>query len=208
MHAPSSMEELNEQRTPASTRSTPTDNEFEGRPLQNRDRTITPRRSQRIPGNIIESSKISVLEAKIINKVQTGLREGHAGDKGRGIFATEEFAQGAYVVTYEGDILTHEEAKEKGKEYELSGAGSYVFEFEFKNKKVYIDATPESDNYGKFGRLVNHSKNGNCKPVLQDINDRPYIYLQATKVINIDDEILFDYADRSRQSVVHNPWLG
>ena len=68
-----------------------------------------------------------------------------------------------------------------------------------------IDATAES---GRLGRLVNHSR---VKPNLQTkvviVNDIPRLILVAKKDIEPGTELLYDYGDRSKESLLCHPWL-
>ena len=68
-----------------------------------------------------------------------------------------------------------------------------------------IDATAES---GRLGRLVNHSR---VKPNLQTkvviVNDIPRLILVAKKEIEPGTELLYDYGDRSKESLLCHPWL-
>lgn len=67
-----------------------------------------------------------------------------------------------------------------------------------------IDSTKET---GRLGRLVNHSKNGNCQTRLHPIDGTPHLILVASKDISIDEELLYDYGDRSKASISAHPWL-
>ena len=68
-----------------------------------------------------------------------------------------------------------------------------------------VDATAES---GKLGRLLNHSKqNGNCRTKVVPIGDRPYLILVAARNITVGEELLYDYGDRSKESIAAHPWL-
>ena len=69
-----------------------------------------------------------------------------------------------------------------------------------------MDATKES---GGYGRIINHSrKKPNCMPkVMTDDKGKPRLVFLAKKDIPQNTELLFDYNDRSRQSVQAYPWL-
>lgn len=67
-----------------------------------------------------------------------------------------------------------------------------------------VDATKESD---RLGRLINHSKNGNCQTKLHDINGIPHLILVASRDIQEGEELLYDYGDRSKASIEAHPWL-
>lgn len=67
-----------------------------------------------------------------------------------------------------------------------------------------VDATKETD---RLGRLINHSKNGNCQTKLHDINGIPHLILVASRDIEEGEELLYDYGDRSKASIAAHPWL-
>lgn len=68
-----------------------------------------------------------------------------------------------------------------------------------------IDATEES---GKLGRLLNHSKtNSNCHPKIVIVQDRPCLILFASRNIATGEELQYDYGDRSKVSIDSHPWL-
>lgn len=67
-----------------------------------------------------------------------------------------------------------------------------------------MDATKES---GRLGRLINHSKTGNCQTKLHPIDGTPHLILVASRDIDAEEELLYDYGDRSKASVMAHPWL-
>lgn len=67
-----------------------------------------------------------------------------------------------------------------------------------------VDATKET---GRMGRLINHSKSGNCQTKLHDINGVPHLILVASRDIDEGEELLYDYGDRSKASIAAHPWL-
>lgn len=67
-----------------------------------------------------------------------------------------------------------------------------------------VDATKETE---RLGRLINHSKNGNCQTKLHDINGIPHLILVASRDIEEGEELLYDYGDRSKASIAAHPWL-
>lgn len=67
-----------------------------------------------------------------------------------------------------------------------------------------IDATKET---GRLGRLVNHSRYGNLTTKTVSINNKPHLVLIAKDLIQEGVEILYDYGDRSKESLVNHPWL-
>lgn len=67
-----------------------------------------------------------------------------------------------------------------------------------------IDATEET---GKLGRLVNHSRNGNLVTKTVAVNGQPHLILVAKNDIKPGVELTYDYGDRSKESLTHHPWL-
>lgn len=67
-----------------------------------------------------------------------------------------------------------------------------------------VDATRETN---RLGRLINHSKCGNCQTKLHDIDGVPHLILIASRDIAAGEELLYDYGDRSKASIEAHPWL-
>lgn len=67
-----------------------------------------------------------------------------------------------------------------------------------------VDATKETS---RLGRLINHSKTGNCQTRLHAIDGNPHLILVASRDIKAEEELLYDYGDRSKASVLAHPWL-
>jgi len=59
-----------------------------------------------------------------------------------------------------------------------------------------------------LGRLVNHSRlNMNLLPKVVEYRDEPRLILVAKRDIQSEEELLYDYGDRSKQSIQAHPWL-
>ena len=68
-----------------------------------------------------------------------------------------------------------------------------------------IDATAET---GRYGRLVNHSrKTPNLLPTVIMNGESPRLLLIAKRDIEPGVELLYDYGDRSKESLELHPWL-
>lgn len=150
--------------------------------------------------------KIAHLQSKILKKDEEGLRIEYFVDKGRGIIATREFSRNEFVIEYAGHLVDHKTAMTLEDVYSQDAQnGCYMFYFEFGGKRYCIDATAESP---RMGRLINHSLQGNLKPIVVDLNLTPHIVFIAASHIFIGDEVTYDYGDRRRSSISHFPWLG
>jgi len=83
--------------------------------------------------------------------------------------------------------------------------GSYMYWFKHKGTEYCIDATGES---GRYGRLLNHSlKKPNCVTKVVMLGNTPRLILVAKHDLEEETELLYDYGDRSKQSVKDHPWL-
>lgn len=67
-----------------------------------------------------------------------------------------------------------------------------------------VDATKETS---RLGRLINHSKNGNLQPKVHDMNGVPHLIFLASRDLKVDEELLYDYGDRSKEATAAHPWL-
>jgi len=146
------------------------------------------------------------LQKRILSGAEIGLEVRVIPEKGRGVFAGKVFLKGDYVCEYAGDLIEVQEAKEREIEYEKDPEiGSYMFFFQYKSKKYCVDATEETD---RLGRLFNHSKTAsNVSSKLFPINGVPYLILCASVDIQVGEELLYDYGDRSKKSLDDHPWL-
>ncbi|XP_011493824.1 PREDICTED: N-lysine methyltransferase SETD8-B-like [Ceratosolen solmsi marchali] len=163
------------------------------------------RRSERkYTKKVIDEKQID-LENKILNEIEDGLEIKEFEDKGRGIITTKEFYRGDFVIEYIGDLIHGAVAKKREIQYAKNkNIGCYMYYFKHKNTQYCIDATKES---GKLGRLINHSRKGNLVSRIVEINQIPHLVLFAKTDVSIGTEILYDYGDRSRESVQNHPWL-
>ncbi|XP_042621657.1 N-lysine methyltransferase KMT5A-A-like [Cyprinus carpio] len=145
------------------------------------------------------------IDMLITNGIENGMMVRYIEGKGRGVFATQKFQKGQYVVEYHGDLLQITDAKKREALYAQDPTtGCYMYYFQYLSKTYCVDATKESD---RLGRLINHSKNGNCQTKLHDINGIPHLILVASRDIQEGEELLYDYGDRSKASIEAHPWL-
>ncbi|XP_034026250.1 lysine methyltransferase 5Ab [Thalassophryne amazonica] len=163
------------------------------------------RRSNRKTQGELKDEEHKHIDDLIKNDVEEGLQVKHTEGKGRGVFALRDFKKGAFVVEYHGDLLEVTEAKKREAEYAQDPqTGCYMYYFQYQTKTYCVDATKETD---RLGRLINHSKNGNCQTKLHAINGTPHLILVASRDIEENEELLYDYGDRSKASILAHPWL-
>ncbi|CAJ1070076.1 N-lysine methyltransferase KMT5A-A [Xyrichtys novacula] len=163
------------------------------------------RRSSRKSKTELKCEEKKLLDELITKGIEEGMEVQYIEGKGRGVFATRCFQKGKYVVEYHGDLLQINDAKKREAEYAQNPAtGCYMYYFQYLCKTYCVDATKET---GRLGRLINHSKTGNCQTKLHDINGVPHLILVASRNIDEGEELLYDYGDRSKASIAAHPWL-
>uniref|UniRef100_A0A4W5NFS4 [histone H4]-lysine(20) N-methyltransferase n=1 Tax=Hucho hucho TaxID=62062 RepID=A0A4W5NFS4_9TELE len=163
------------------------------------------RRSSRKSNAELKNKEHGHLDYLIKNGVEGGLQAKHIEGKGRGVFAVRCFKKGTFVIEYHGDLLHLADAKEREALYAQDpGTGCYMYYFQYLSKTYCVDATKEST---RLGRLLNHSKTGNCQTKLHDIDGIPHLILVASRDIESEEELLYDYGDRSKESISAHPWL-
>ena len=127
--------------------------------------------------------------------------------KNRGIVTKKDFDKGDFVVEYAGEMIDCRKAKEREILYAQDiSKGCYMYYFQNNGVQFCIDATDES---GRYGRLINHSRlHANLLPkVIMNKNKLPHLILIAKCDIKPGTELLYDYGDRSRETIAANPWL-
>jgi len=128
--------------------------------------------------------------------------------KNRGIVPTIKLSKGDFVVEYSGELIEHTTAEERENRYAMDiSKGCYMYYFKTNGKHYCIDATAET---GRLGRLLNHSRlNPNCitKVIQIEKQEQPRLVLIAKCDIEAGTELLYDYGDRSKESLAAHPWL-
>ncbi|XP_030625334.1 N-lysine methyltransferase KMT5A-A [Chanos chanos] len=163
------------------------------------------RRSSRKSKSELKCEEKKHIDELITKGIENGMMVQYIEGKGRGVFATQNFQKGQYIVEYHGDLLPITDAKKREAMYAQNPeTGCYMYYFQYLSKTYCVDATKETD---RLGRLINHSKNGNCQTKLHDINGIPHLILVASRDIQEGEELLYDYGDRSKASIAAHPWL-
>ena len=168
------------------------------------------RRSSRKPESVLLQQERDSIEAHLKRNDDStlGLMVQEFTGRGRGVVATRNFDKNNFVVEYHGEIVNIGEAKKREAIYSLdSNVGSYMFYFKDSlGRSFCVDATNES---GRYGRLINHSKeNQNLKATVFMIENEPRLILKASKYIPAGQELHYDYNDKSQDSLKLFPWLG
>ncbi|KAH8351045.1 hypothetical protein KR084_001176 [Drosophila pseudotakahashii] len=163
------------------------------------------RRSVRKTKTAVKEEWMRGLEQAVLEERCEGLQVRHFMGKGRGVVAERPFKRNEFVVEYVGDLISINEAGDREKRYALDeNAGCYMYYFKHKTQQYCIDATVDT---GKLGRLINHSRAGNLMTKVVLIKQRPHLVLLAKDDIEPGEELTYDYGDRSKESLLHHPWL-
>nr|XP_055074191.1 uncharacterized protein LOC129453834 isoform X2 [Misgurnus anguillicaudatus] len=111
---------------------------------------------------------------------------------GRGVFTTEAFFRGDFVLEYRGELLTSEESLDRSKLYN-DVENTFLFDFQWHGKNWCMDASKED---GSLGRLVNDEhRNPTCKIRTVEVNKKPHLCLFAVRDIQPGEEITYSYGD-------------
>ncbi|XP_064461175.1 N-lysine methyltransferase KMT5A-like isoform X1 [Ornithodoros turicata] len=163
------------------------------------------RRSVRKTRTTLKKEKQKHVEEAILTGNEEGFEVIELDDKGRGVITTKHVRAGEFVLEYAGELISVHEAKEREHIYAKDNSiGCYMYYFTCRNKQYCVDATQES---GRLGRLVNHSKKGNLKTQTCIVQGTPRLVLVAQRDITPGEELLYDYGDRSKASIQSYPWL-
>ncbi|XP_041493095.1 N-lysine methyltransferase KMT5A-like [Microtus oregoni] len=179
----------------------------QGKTQQNRKLTdfYLVRRSSRKSKAELQSEEKKKIDELIESRKDEGMKIDLIDGKGRGVIATKQFSREDFVVEYHGDLIEISDAKKREALYAQDPSrGCYMYYFQYRSKTYCVDATRETN---RLGRLINHSRYGNCKTKLHDIDGVPHLILIASRDIAAGEEILFDYGDCSKASIEAYPWL-
>jgi len=166
------------------------------------------RRSERkVQAEIVKNIKNDVEEKLLADSdADLGIEVADIENKGRGVKTTKYFVKGEFVVEYAGPLVDLKTANDLEEKYSMdTSKGCYMYYFQHKSKQYCVDATAES---GRYGRLLNHSRvSPNCVTKVVGMKDSPRLILVANQDIAAGTELLFDYGDRSKDSLKAHPWL-
>jgi SET domain-containing protein len=108
---------------------------------------------------------------------------------GWGVFATERIPKNKRIIDYAGEKITHRESAIREKRYLEQGR---IWCFHLDNRWV-IDGSVN----GNISRFINHSCTPNCYAQIVD----GIIWIRASKTIEPDTELTFDYATDGEKSI-------
>ncbi|KYQ89153.1 OTU domain containin protein [Tieghemostelium lacteum] len=132
--------------------------------------------------------------------------------KGNGVRLLEDVeSSGVLIVEYKGDLINKHEAERREKLYRATSTSlrpdCYLFYFDHCGKVLCVDPTIPSEEFG-HGRYINHKVAGaNLDPIKITVEGVPRIVLISNRPISKNEELFFDYGDRSQDSLTYFPWL-
>ncbi|XP_071619415.1 N-lysine methyltransferase KMT5A isoform X3 [Heliangelus exortis] len=142
------------------------------------------RRSSRKSKSELETEERRKIDELITSGKEEGMKIDYIDGKGRGVIATKQFNRGEFVVEYHGDLIEITDAKKREAVYAQDpSTGCYMYYFQYLSKTYCVDATKETN---RLGRLINHSKCGNCQTKLHDIDGVPHLILIASRDIKAE----------------------
>jgi len=114
--------------------------------------------------------------------------------RGWGVKALHKIKKGTFVMEYVGEVITNEEAENRGKVYDAEGR-TYLFDLDYNDGDCPF--TVDAALYGNVSHFMNHS----CEPNLSvygvwinTLDPRlPRIAFFANKMIERGEELTFDY---------------
>ncbi|XP_023328199.1 histone-lysine N-methyltransferase SUV39H1-A [Eurytemora carolleeae] len=121
---------------------------------------------------------------------------------GWGVRTLENIKKGSFVVQYVGEVITSDEAEERGKKYDADGK-TYLFDLDF-NLGDENPFTVDAAFYGNLSHFINHS----CDPNLNIFNvyincldpNLPQLCLFARRNIKKGEELNFDYSQSTQSA--------
>lgn len=121
---------------------------------------------------------------------------------GWGVKTLRKIKRGSFVIQYVGEVITNEEAEQRGKTYDAAGR-TYLFDLDYNETEGQCPYTVDAAVYGNISHFINHSCDPNLAVYGVWINcldpNLPVLALFATRDIEQNEEITFDYMCQSAQ---------
>ncbi|XP_022209876.1 histone-lysine N-methyltransferase Su(var)3-9 isoform X1 [Drosophila obscura] len=122
---------------------------------------------------------------------------------GWGVRTPQALRKGVFVCEYIGEIITCEEANQRGKAYDDNGR-TYLFDLDY-NTSRDSEYTVDAANYGNISHFINHS----CDPNLavfpcwiEHLNMAlPHLVFFTIRPIKAGEELSFDYIRADNEDV-------
>ena len=123
---------------------------------------------------------------------------------GQGVKSTRALEKGEVFMEYAGDLITKEEAMKRDKLYAKQGKGCFLLYFKYRGDHLAVDATLSS----RKARYINHCKKGNLQlKVAMDNKNLARVLLVATRKVEAQEVMEYDYGDRDAATLKDHTWL-
>ena len=124
-----------------------------------------------------------------------------ANGRGWGVKALEPIKKNQFVVEYVGEVITSEEADNRGTQYDARGR-TYLFDMDFfETEDCPIRFTIDAKPYGNEARFINHACSPNLfsRAVFWETMDQSlhHLALFARRDIKVGEELSFNYNNSS-----------
>ena len=113
----------------------------------------------------------------------------------------ENIKKDSFVVEYVGEVITSDEAEERGRKYDAEGR-TYLFDLDFNlgEENIY---TVDAAFFGNLSHFINHSCDPNLSIFSVYINNldpnMPQLAMFARRDIKRGEQITFDYCQSTAQ---------
>jgi len=127
-------------------------------------------------------------------------------NKGYGLYCSKPVIKGEYICEYAGELLDEETARKRYEHQTKNKKSNYILVLrEFSGSKLTCKTIVDPTVIGNIGRYANHS----CDPNIVIVPVRiqtviPHLALVASRDINEDEELCFDYGDPGGQTKQKN----
>ncbi|DAC81233.1 TPA_asm: SET [Leatherback sea turtle adomavirus] len=111
------------------------------------------------------------------------------------------YRKGEWVLPYEGEIISEEEANRREKIYAAEGSECCLFHFTDKEGKKHVIDPTELQVLGKY---ISHARNPNLTPIYKHLSGFDYVIFKASRLIEAGEELFFCYFPGQRPRGI--PW--
>ena len=163
--------------------------------------------NKRTPGESLDAIYLKKIREHQDSDEGLPVKSMYIRGKGKGLVTTRFIKRGEFICEYVGELLTREQAMEREEVYNKRKLEmGYTFYFPSKGGRYCcIDATEDN---GRMGRLINHSKlQPNIKPRLIIVDNVPRLFFTATSDITANTELQYPYGENRPDIIKENEWL-
>ncbi|XP_064601264.1 N-lysine methyltransferase KMT5A-A-like [Liolophura sinensis] len=111
---------------------------------------------------------------------------------GHGVFASQKFNTGDFLLEYKGDLVSRKEGERREAQYTPT-KGSFLMFFSYDGKRLCMDGTEDPFDTNMARMINDEGENPNCVMRAISFLGRPRLCLFALKDINIGEELRYDY---------------